>query len=150
MGQISEISLFIPKFSRLEPFTEAASNEIKVMASQQNISGMFELQEISNMLRHHDVISQRKKVSYILCLFCSRNLIKLFVSAEMQFAQHQQALSLWGDQGKWGTYTHLQNWGKSGTVGYKHTFVKVGYLIGRNFIVRNFRQAKLFVVRVTK
>ena len=58
MGPISEIALFIPKFGTLDPLTEAASEDVTMMASWWNTSGMLRMSKISDMLRHHDVISQ--------------------------------------------------------------------------------------------
>ena len=52
MCQISENTLFIPKFGTLELLTKATSNGVMVMTSWWNISGMFRMWKISDMLYH--------------------------------------------------------------------------------------------------
>ena len=41
MGQISDIVLFIAKFGTLDPLGEATSNDVTVMKSWLNISGIL-------------------------------------------------------------------------------------------------------------
>ena len=52
MGQISEITLFIPIFGILGPVTDVTSYRVTVMTSWWNISGMFRMSKIFRMLRH--------------------------------------------------------------------------------------------------
>ena len=58
MGQISEIALFIPKFGTLEPVTKVTGDDVTMMTSWWNTSGMFRMSKISDMIHHHDVINQ--------------------------------------------------------------------------------------------
>ena len=58
MSQISEIALSIPKFGTLDPVTKVTSDDVTMMTSWWNTSGMFRMSKISDMLRHHDVINQ--------------------------------------------------------------------------------------------
>ena len=52
MGRISEIALFITKFDTLDPLTEATSNDITMMKSWWNTSGMLRMSKISDIIRH--------------------------------------------------------------------------------------------------
>ena len=51
IGQVSEIALFIPKFATLDPITEAASDDVTMMTSWWNTSGMLRMSKISDILR---------------------------------------------------------------------------------------------------